>query len=253
MTVTKKANLVNTVAFADSVSAKLGDAIKLMPLAFVQNFEGEPAGSISVPTFKYIGDAEEMVEGTALDPVLLTQTSVDVEVVQAGKAVEITDKAVKSAYGDPIGEAESQVVKAIASKVEKDMFTALATSTLKYTGKTAEGFDTKAYFGALELFGEDQEDEHYIVVNPDQTGKIKTNINFGEGKLVDAPVIFSNRVAKTKAYLVKPEALGLYLAKDVEVEEDRDILKKTSLISGSELYATHLRDDSKVVAITFGA
>lgn len=252
MAITKTTNLINTVAFADAVSAKLTDGIKLLPLAYVENFEGQPAGKISVPEFQYIGDADLMVEGTPLDPALLTQKSVDVDVVQAGKAVEITDKAVKSAYGDPIGESESQVVKAIASKVEKEMFGVFAKSTLNYSGKTAEGLNTAAYFGAMELFGEDQDEVHYILANPDQTGTIKTNKDFKDGKLVDAEVIFSNRVPKGEAYIVKPGAVALYLAKDVEVEEDRDILMKSTVISADEMFATHLRDASKVVKITFG-
>src|SRR5699024_2721442 len=108
------------------------------------------------------------------------------------------------------------------------------------------------YFGAMELFGEDQDELHYILANPDQTGTIKTNKDFKDGKLVDAEVVFSNRVPKGEAYIVKPGAVALYLAKDVEVEEDRDILMKSTVISADEMFATHLRDASKVVKITFG-
>lgn len=250
MAITKTGNLINVTAFADAVSAKLTDGIKLLPLAYVQNFEGQPAGTISVPTYEYIGDAIDMVEGEALDPALLSQKAVDIKVKQAGKAVEITDKAIKSSYGDPLGEAETQVVQAIASKVEKDMFATFAGSTLNFTATA--GLNATTYFGAMELFGEDQDEVHYVLANPNQTSAIKTDKNFVDGKLVDGEVIISNRVPVGEAYIVKPGAVGLYLAKDVEVEEDRDILVKSTVISSDEMFATHLRDASKVVKITFG-
>lgn len=249
MAITKTGNLINTVAFADAISAKLTDGIKLLPLAFVQNFEGQPAGTISVPSYAYIGDAEDMVEGEALDPALLTQSAVDIKVKQAGKAVEITDKAVKSSYGDPLGEAETQIVNSIASKVEKDMFATFAGATL--ISAATGGLNSENYFKALGLFGEDQDEAHYILANPNQTAAIKTDLNFKDGVWVNATVIFSNRVPVGEAYIVKPGALGLYLAKDVEVEQDRDILVKSTVISADEMFATHLRDASKLVKITF--
>ena len=251
MAITKTGNLINVTAFADAVSAKLTDGINLLPLAYVQNFEGQPAGTISVPSYGYIGDAIDMIEGEALDPALLTQSAVDIKVKQAGKAVEITDKAVKSSYGDPLGEAETQIVTSIGSKVEKDMFATFVDSTLKFTA--TKGLDTDTYFGALGLFGENQDEAHYILANPNQTAAIKTDLNFKDGVWVNATVIFSNRVPVNEAYIVKPGAVGLYLAKDVEVEQDRDILVKSTVISADEMYATHLRDASKIVKITFPA
>ena len=256
MATTNKSNLVNVELFADSVSAKLGDAIRLLPLAFVQNFEGQQGGTITVPKYEYIGDATIIAEGIAIDPSLLTQGSDALPVVKAGKAVSITDEAAGSGFGDPIGESENQIVRAVANGVEKEMFDALATATLAYDATvggtvTDAVVDAATYLAGLALFGEDQDGEKFLVVNPNQTANIKGDkANFIDGVFVDATVVFSNRVPATSAYIVKPGALGLYLSKEVEVESDRDILKSLTVIKADEHFATHLRDASKAVKIT---
>ena len=49
----------------------LGDAIRLYNLAYVQSFEGQQAGSITLPKYAYIGDAVALAEGVAIDPALI--------------------------------------------------------------------------------------------------------------------------------------------------------------------------------------
>jgi len=248
MVQTKSTDLVNVTAFTDGVMAKLGDAIKLTPLAYVENLSAESANTIQVPKFEYIGDAEKMVEGEPIDPSLLVGDTEDVSVEQAGKAVEITDKAVKSSYGDPLSEAETQIVRAIANRVEKDMFEALAEAKLAHSA--GEALNTQEYLKALELFGEEQDGEHFILINPNQSANVKSDADFKDG-VWEGELIISNRVPEGEAYIVKPEALGLYLAEEAEVEQDRDILAKSTVISADELYATHLRNEAKAIKITF--
>ena len=250
MAITKTDNLVNVTAFADGVSIKLGDAIKLQPLAYAQDFAGEPAGSIEVPKFAYIGDAELMVEGQPINPTLLTQTSVNVPIKQAGKAVELTDKAVKSAYGDTVGEAENQVITAISNKIEREMFKAFEDAVLVHEA-TGSALNTDEYFKALEMFGEDLDEAHTVLVNANQARNIRTDNDYKLGSWV-GEVVVSNRVPAGEAYIVKQGALGLYMAKEAEVEADRDILAKSTVISVDAMFATHLRDDSKVIKVVFG-
>ena len=48
-------------------------------------------------------------------------------------------------------------------------------------------------------------------------------------------------------------ALTIYKKRDVIVESDRDILKKTTVITADEHYTAHLSNDSKVVVAQFKA
>lgn len=250
MAQTKIANLVKAGVFADSVQAKLGDKIRLFDKAFVQYFEGEQSGMIRVPNYKYIGDAEQVAEGVAIDPVLLNQTSEDLDVVKVGKAVNITDEAAKGGFGDPIGEAENQLTQSIANGIDKAMFATFTGATLTHPAGATE-FTGAVAFEALNLFGEDQDGDKFVVVNPNQLANIKQDKNYDKttGKFIDMEVVASNRVAATEAFIMKPGAVGLYISKDVQVESDRDILVKSTVVSADSHFATHLRDASKVVKI----
>lgn len=248
MTQTKISSLVKAGVFADSVNAKLGDAIRLFDKSFVQYFEGEQAGLIKVPKYAYIGDAEQVAEGVAIDPVLLTQTSDNLDVVKVGKAVNITDEAAKGGFGDPVGEAENQLTQSIANGVDKAMFATLAGATLTHNAESVD-ITSAVVFDALNLFGEDQDGEKFLVVNPNQLANVKQDKNFVDGKFIDMEVVASNRVAADEAFVLKPEAVGLYISKSVQVEDGRDILTKSTVVSADSHFATHLRDASKVVKI----
>jgi N4-gp56 family major capsid protein len=255
MAQTKTTNLINSDVFADAVSTKLGDAIRLLPFAKVEDFQGEQSGTIRVPKYAYIGDAAVIAEGVAVDPKLLSQTAEDVPVKKVLEAVNITDEAAKNTYGDPIGEAENQLTASIKNGVEREMFAALGTATLTASTPAGGKITGDSVLAALQVFGEDQDGEKFLLANPNQFANIKKDPAYvkEDNAIYDVQVIFSNRVPAGFAYLVKPNAVALYLSKDVNVEAGRDILAKATVISGDEHFATHLRDASKAVKITITA
>lgn len=263
MSQTKLSNLINAEVFSGAVSTKLGDAIKLYGLSFVESFAGQQSGTIKVPKYSYIGDADVVAEGVAIDPSLLSQTSEDISVVKVGKAVNITDEAANSAFGDPVGQAENQLTKAIASGIEKQMFSALGTATLVYNTVSGASLNTDVIASSLELFGEDQDGAKYLLVNPTQLTQLRKNPDFikepnngvvdSVGEIFTCQVVVSNRVPAGVSYIVKPEAVALYISNAVQVETQRDILAKATVISADEFFATHLRDASKAVKIAFTA
>lgn len=75
------------------------------------------------------------------------------------------------------------------------------------------------------------------------------------GEIAGCQVIPSKKVpvdATTYTnYIVKQDALKIYMKRAVEIETDRDILKKTNVISADEHYVAVLNDESKVVKATF--
>ncbi|MCD4839736.1 N4-gp56 family major capsid protein [Neobacillus sedimentimangrovi] len=250
MAQTKLSNLINPQVFSDELSVKLGDAIKLYPLAYVESFTGKEGSIISVPSYTYVGDADVIAEGVAIDPNLLNQGTVDVQVVKVGKAFELTDEAVKNGYGDPVGQAEKQLLASIAGGIEKKMFEALDTATLKHTTAEGAGVTGEEVLKALALFGEDYEGQKALLINPANMPQVMKDEAYVNGAIYGCEVQVSNRVPVGTAYIVKPEAVALYLSKEVQVEMDRDILKKSTVISADSHFATHLRDHSKAIKIT---
>jgi hypothetical protein len=54
-------------------------------------------------------------------------------------------------------------------------------------------------------------------------------------------------------FATEDAAITIYMKRKVEVESDRDILAKTTVISADEHYGVALSNDSKVVIATFKA
>ena len=258
MALTKLSNMINPEVLGAFLETKLVDAIKLSPLAVVgTELQGRAGNTLTLPTWQYIGDAADLAEGVADTPVALETQSREVKIKKASKSVEITDEALLSGYGNPADEIASQLLTSIASKVEADCFAALATGTLKQVG--AVNADTVA--DALVKFGEDLDEEMFLFINPADYAAIRKNPNFAYvngqqmtiggtvGFIFNCAVVVSNRVAATSAYIVKRGALGIELKRGVNVESDRDILRKTNVYSVDEHYVAYLRDDSKVIRI----
>ena len=117
MTQTKIANLVNPEVMGDMIAAKLPKKLQVIPFAAIdRTLEGVPGNTITVPSYTYIGDAEDVNEGVEAGVVVLGTSTKTATIKKAMKAVELTDEAVLSGYGDPVGNAENQLALSIASK-----------------------------------------------------------------------------------------------------------------------------------------
>ena len=274
MTQTKIAQLVNPEVLADMVSAKLPKMIKFTPLAYVEReLVGQPGNTVTVAKWVYSGDAKDITEGEAIVPDQLTTDKSTMTIKKAGKGVEVTDEALLSGYGDPLGQAAHQISLAIANKVDNDLVVEAKKATQYVDDEPTTG---AALDKALAVF-EDEEDARYVaLVNPQDAialradtvkewvrgSEIGANIvvsgTFGETHGVQ--IVRSKKVDKGKGFLVKVSAVEtdtddvakygafvINLKRDVAVETDRDILKKTTVITGDEHYGVYLYDPTKVV------
>lgn len=274
MTQTKIAQLVNPEVLADMVSAKLPKMIKFTPLAYVEReLVGQPGNTVTVAKWVYSGDAKDITEGEAIVPDQLTTDKSTMTIKKAGKGVEVTDEALLSGYGDPLGQAAHQISLAIANKVDNDLVVEAKKATQYVDDAPTTG---AALDKALAVF-EDEEDARYVaLVNPQDAialraetvkewirgSEIGANIvvsgTFGETHGVQ--IVRSKKVEKGKGFLVKVSAVEtdtddvakygafvINLKRDVAVETDRDILKKTTVITGDEHYGVYLYDPTKVV------
>ena len=274
MTQTKIAQMVNPEVLADMVSAKLPKMIKFTPLAYVEReLVGQPGNTVTVAKWVYSGDAKDITEGEAIVPDQLTTDKSTMTIKKAGKGVEVTDEALLSGYGDPLGQAAHQISLAIANKVDNDLVVEAKKATQYVDDAPTTG---AALDKALAVF-EDEEDARYVaLVNPQDAialraetvkewirgSEIGANIvisgTFGETHGVQ--IVRSKKVEKGKGFLVKVSAVEtdtddvakygafvINLKRDVAVETDRDILKKTTVITGDEHYGVYLYDPTKVV------
>ena len=271
---TTTAQVINPQVMADMVSAKLPKLIKFTPLAYIERtLVGIPGDTLTVAKWTYSGDATEITEGQSIPVDQLGTSKTTMTIKQAGKAVEITDKAELVAHGDIYSEAARQIALAIANKVDNDLVVVAKTATQNIAEApiTVDSIDK-----ALQIF-EDEEDAKYVaLVNPKDAIKLRTDagknwlrgselgadiiVSGTFGEISGVQVVRSKKVEEGKGFLVKisPDttdeeddakygAFVINLKRDVIVENDRDILKKTTVYSGDEYYGVYLYDDTKVV------
>lgn len=177
---TKLSNLVNPQVMADMVSATLPKKIKFSPFAKVDtSLAGQPGDTITVPKYAYIGDAEDVAEGVAIGTVVLTASTTTARIKKAAKAVEITDEAALSGYGDPVGEAANQLTMAIAAKVDNDCYEALKGATLQHDG-SAKIISYEGIVDAVDKFGDETNAgvNKIIFVHPSQITQLRKDPNF---------------------------------------------------------------------------
>lgn len=265
---TKLANLFNPQVVGDMINAKLVDAIRFSPLCRVDTtLVGRPGNTITLPSYAYIGDATNVGEGEDIPIAQLTESTTDVTIAKAGKGVQITDEAILSGYGNPQGEAVSQLTISIASKVDNDVLAVLEAIDTNMT-HTASAFDADAIADALVKFGEDIEGEKVLLVSAEEyavlrkaddwcpASEISANliIKGAVGQVHGCQVVISNKLkGKNASYIVKPGALSLILKRDTLVETDRDIINKSNVLTADKHYVAYLYDASKAIKIKIGA
>lgn len=269
--VTKKETMVVPQVMADMVAAKLDQAIKFSPLASIdRRLEGVPGDEITVPKYIYIGDAEDVAEGVAMGTTVLKTATTKAKVKKAGKAVELTDEAMISGYGDPFGESTRQIQMAVASKVDADCVAALNTATLKLD-KGTEAISYAGIVEAVDVFMEEEDEPKVLFVHPSQVKALRKDAEFMDrnkyggdvmmsgaiGMIAGCEVVKSKRVPKSGEnytnFIVKKGALAIYLKRGVQVESDRDILAGTTVVAANQHYGVVLADESKAVKVTFKA
>ena len=272
--------MIDPEVMAPMVSAKIEKAIVATPFAKIDNtLAGKPGSTITVPKYQYIGDAEDLAEGVTADKTLLTTTSAEYTIKKAVKQVELTDEAVLSGYGNPVGETNSQLAKAIASKVDNDVMEALKGAQLQYTG-SADGISYNEVVNAIDVLNEEENVEKVMFIHPKQVSGLRKDTNFitndkypnnvimkGEiGMIANTRIVVSKKaVNNAKTYFLnpivelKPEeqtgdeiaAVTIFLKRDTNVETQRELGNYTTLIGADKHYVAALTDESKVVVAKF--
>ena len=283
MAVTKLEKMINPEVMAEMISAKVAKKVAVIPFAKVDTtLQGQAGNTITIPVFGYIGDGHDVAEGESIGASELTTTHKQFTIKKIAKGVDITDEAILSGYGDPVGEANRQLSMAISQKIDQDAIDALYGASLKYDG-VANKISYAGIVDAIDKFEEEVNTEKVLFIHPKQVSQLRKDTDFtsadkyvngnyiqvnGEiGKIANCRVVVSKRIKEsddTNGYvnpIVKisfdseteeaTAALTIFLKKGIMVETSRDIDKQINLIRASEHYICALTDQSKVVLATF--
>lgn len=280
MAVTKLENLVDPEVMAPMISAKLPKAIKATAFAKIDNtLVGQAGSTITIPKYLYIGDAEEVAEGVEQGEAQLTTTTKEYSVKKIVKDVILTDEAVLSGYGNPVGEANVQLAKSIASKVDTDVMTELKGAQVVKQFATDISYDN--IIDALDLFNEEDNVQKVMFIHPHQATTLRKDDDFisrekygnqvmmdGEiGMIANTRIVTSRKAVNAEGtYYMNPivqlraeeqtgdeelAAVTIFMKRGVNVETDRIVKGKKTLISADEHYVVARTDESKIVVAKF--
>ena len=140
-----------------------------------------------------IGDAADVAEGAEVAIEKMSTSTRKATVKKAMKGVSLTDEAVLSGYGNPVGEANTQLAMAIAAKIDNDCMDALQTATLSYDG-SAKVIDYDGIVSALDLFEEEQGSDKVLFVHPKQLTTLRKDADFLSADKYQAGLMLTGEV-----------------------------------------------------------
>lgn len=284
--VTKKSNIIIPQVMGDMINAKIEAMLKITPYARVDTtLQGVPGDTKTVPSWNYVGDAVDVAEGGEVETSKLTAASTTFTIKKAMKSVAVTQESVNSGLGNPIGQAEQQLAKAIAGKVDSDVLAAALTSSNTYDGSAAT-IKYSAIVDAVDKFTEEDITEKVMFVNPAQVTTLRKDSDFlsadkyqsgvmvsGEiGMIAGVRIVPSKKIKKSESNtyvcpIIKLEpsnaeteytedelpALTIFLKADTKVDSEWFPKKQQTDITAVKYYGVALTNAAKVVLATFKA
>lgn len=268
MATTLLADMFDPEVLGDMTQATLPDAIRFAPLADVDTtLEGQPGSTLTVPSWNYIGDAQDVAEGAAIPYNKLTSGEKTMTIKKAGMGVELTDEAVLSGYGDPIGEGTRQLGLSIGNKIDNDFLAAMqadATQTYDASGLTVADLDS-----ALAVFNDEDDAPVVLIANPKNAAELRADaaqnwlngtelganriVNGTFGEILNTQVVRSRKLADGEAYLVKAGAMRLVRKRNTLVETARDIDRKLTKVNADQHYGVYVYNPALLVKINITA
>lgn len=275
------ADLIDPQVMAPMVSAKIDNAIVVTPFAKIDTtLVGVPGDTITVPKYAYVGDASDVDEGILADATKLSSSSAPYKVKKAVKAVTLTDEAVLSGYGNPVGETNNQLGLSIASKIDADAITVLQTAGLSKDNSSAY-ISYDGIVDTIDLFNEEVNTDKVMFINPKQVTTLRKDADFisadkynnnvimrGEiGMIANARIVPSRRIVETAGVYNCPimqlnsevqtedetPALTIFMKRDTNVETERHSLAHTTDVVADKHYVCALTNENKVVIGKFKA
>lgn len=270
---TQLEQMIDPQVLTDMISAELPKAIRFSAIAPIDTtLENRPGSTVTVPRYEYIGDAKDVAEGEAIDYAQLKASTDTFTVKKAGIGVNLTDEAVLSGYGDPVGEAQKQITMSIASKIDNDI---VATATKARLQLASADFTKLDFIDQIEAaFADDTNPRNFevddtargvIFMNPKDVNKVRKaatvdwtrSSDLGDniiisgvfGEVLGWQFMRSRKVPAGSAVVAKPGAMKTYLKRGINAETGRDMDNKSTKFNADEHYGVAIYDDTKLLVI----
>lgn len=204
---TKLGDIINPQVMGDMINAKIEAQLKITPYAKVDtSLQGVPGDTKTVPSWNYVGDAEDFnpEDGNEMSTTKLTASSTTFTIKCAGKSISILQTAINSGLGDPIGQAETQLSKSVAGKVDNDVLSAAYTSQTVVAPSTLAAIAYNGIVDAVTKF-EDEEDgiDKVMFIHPAQETAILKDSSFLSADKFEKGVAVNGSIGKVAGCWIK--------------------------------------------------
>lgn len=252
--------MANTIFDNKIIEAKAKDllttAVNTRSLMAVDTELAQTAGMTkTINVYTYTGEAEELGvgEGNSTRGALsYTGKDYTVKMVQANFDYADEDFMKDNTVVDNGVAGATAILK---NKMNADFFAECAKATLAVTG----AFTYETVVDAIAKLNLEDETKLYIIAPTAWKAQLRKDDDFKAARMGEVvytgqthtlcgiPVIFSN--ATEEAYVAAPEAVKLFIKKDVEAEQARDADKRKNEVYIRSAYVCALVDATKICAI----
>ena len=257
--------MANTIFENKVIEAKATDllttTVNARSLMTVDNSLAESEGMTkTINVYTYSGKVEKLADGAKnTTRGSLAYTGVDYKVQRAQQVFDYSDSDYmkdNSVVDIALEGANSYMANAMTA----DFYTECAKAALSHS---APSFGYEAIVDAIAKLNIEDESKLFVVIPNAWKAEIRKdedykNARMGEvvyngqvGTVAGIPVIATNAL-DDEAYVMTPEAVHLFMKKDVEVEQDRDIETKLNTVVLTTYYICALRNNNKICRITKG-
>lgn len=254
--------MANVVYSNKIIEAKAKDllttAVNTRSLMTVDNSLAQEAGMIkTINVYTYSGEAEELASGegnTNRGSISYVGTDYTVKMVQQAFDYQDEDFMKDNTIVDNMLSRANQVM---VNKMTADFVGECGKATLSHS---ADAFGYEAIVDAIAKLNIEDESKLFVIIPTAWKAELRKDEDYksarmGEvvyngqvGTVCGLPVIATNALTD-KAYVMSPEAIKLFMKKDVEVEQDRDANTRTNSIYLRTAYVVALVDETKICGI----
>lgn len=225
MATTMLNDIINPQVMGDMIEAKIPHMLKFIPFAKVdRSLVGVPGDTKTVPSWNFIGAAEDVAEGGEISTKKLTASTTTFTIKKIMQSVSVSQESINSGLGDPIGQAETQLAKSIAVKMDEDVLAVLLTASQKYGEEAPAKISYDGIVDAIGVLDEEENTDKVMFIASAQQTALRKDANFidknkyGNDVMINGEIgmIGNTRIVVSKA-IVKNEG-GNYVCPIVKLE-----------------------------------
>ena len=271
MAVTTTSNVIIPEVLAAMIAAEIPGQLALAgsdAVTVLDNLKGGPGNTIKIPRWGTIGDFTEVAEGNAMPVVNIAATAATATVKKFARGVEVTDEALLASYDDPLKEVARQFARYAARAADRELITAAEASTLLHAASATitlndiidaigKWNDASVNISGLVVHSKVYRDLIKLAEFKTLTQKADQVIEKGVvGMVYGVPIRVSDAITTVagspntyRNLLLKKSALGLWYQRNMNVETERDTIKRTTVITADSIFATAMFQDNPLPVV----